>query len=183
MQLLCFGDSIARGYGVPFGMGWVERVSAAFPTVHVENHGIDGDTLQGMIYRLERLARSTSKSTYISIMGSTNDILMGRNSTYCFEKMKHLIQLIREKGGTPIVGKPPQIDGDLDGINIVLLEYVNQLRHYCERQSITYIDFYQAIEDTTKDGTIAFAGEVHPNRLGHEVMGQTAISTLKTILE
>ncbi len=40
MNIICFGDSITRGYDVREGLGWVELCSAALPAYHMENHGI-----------------------------------------------------------------------------------------------------------------------------------------------
>lgn len=47
MKIICFGDSITRGYDVRPGHGWVELCSAALPAYHMENHGIDGLSVQG----------------------------------------------------------------------------------------------------------------------------------------
>ena len=40
MNIICFGDSITRGYDVKAGLGWVELCSAALPTYHIENGSI-----------------------------------------------------------------------------------------------------------------------------------------------
>lgn len=36
MNIICFGDSITRGYDVREGLGWVELCSAALPAYHME---------------------------------------------------------------------------------------------------------------------------------------------------
>ena len=63
MNIICFGDSITRGYDVREGLGWVELCSAALPAYHMENHGIDGLSVQGLINYLE----STSPMRRIDI--------------------------------------------------------------------------------------------------------------------
>ena len=102
------GDSLTHGYGVPEGQGWVELLAhdLAFKDSYMENHGKDGDTLQGMYNRLERilsakvrapkshessgLAEGDASKTapILCLLGGTNDILMGRSADYCFKNYK-----------------------------------------------------------------------------------------------
>ena len=37
MEIICFGDSITRGYDVPYGQGWVEICDAFIENVHFTN--------------------------------------------------------------------------------------------------------------------------------------------------
>ena len=37
MNIICFGDSITRGYDVREGLGWIELCSAALPAYHIES--------------------------------------------------------------------------------------------------------------------------------------------------
>ena len=39
MEIICFGDSITRGYDVPYGQGWVEICDASIEGVHFTNYG------------------------------------------------------------------------------------------------------------------------------------------------
>ena len=157
MQLLCFGDSLTNGYDVPRGLGWVELVQKKLPDVEIQNHGIDGDTLQGILYRLERVSSCTGSANskvpcsdgvavrraenkrYIFLMGGSNDILMGRDETYCFKKMIELIACARSKGATLIVGLPPQIDFDMAGLDLIMVRYIELLKQYCAEQHIDTI--------------------------------------------
>ena len=50
MEIICFGDSITRGYDVPYGQGWVEICDASIEGVYFTNYGEDGCSVQGMIY-------------------------------------------------------------------------------------------------------------------------------------
>ena len=54
MEIICFGDSITRGYDVPYGQGWVEICDASIEGVHFTNYGEDGCSVQGMIYNIEK---------------------------------------------------------------------------------------------------------------------------------
>lgn len=56
MEIICFGDSITRGYDVPYGRGWVEICDASIEGVNFTNYGEDGCSVQGMIYNIENWA-------------------------------------------------------------------------------------------------------------------------------
>ena len=56
MEIICFGDSITRGYDVPYGRGWVEICDASIENVNFTNYGEDGCSVQGMIYNIENWA-------------------------------------------------------------------------------------------------------------------------------
>ena len=200
MQLLCFGDSLTNGYDVPRGLGWVELVQKEFPDVEIQNHGIDGDTLQGILYRLERVSSCTGSANskvpcsdgvavrraenkrYIFLMGGSNDILMGRDETYCFKKMIELIACARSKGATLIVGLPPQIDFDMAGLDLIMVRYIELLKQYCAEQHIDTIDFYRVIHDEDMQGKLVFAGDVHPNEPGYALMAEKAKKVLARLL-
>ncbi len=200
MQLLCFGDSLTNGYDVPRGLGWVELVQKEFPDVEIQNHGIDGDTLQGILYRLERVSSCTGSANskvpcsdgvavrraenkrYIFLMGGSNDILMGRDETYCFKKMIELIACARSKGATLIVGLPPQIDFDMAGLDLIMVRYIELLKQYCSEQHIDTIDFYRVIHDADMQGKLVFAGDVHPNEPGYALMAEKAKKVLARLL-
>lgn len=181
MQLLCFGDSLTNGYDVPHGLGWVELVQKEFPNVEIQNHGIDGDTLQGILYRLERVSSQQTKR-FIFLMGGSNDILMGRDETYCFRKMIDLIACARSKGGIPIVGLPPQIDFDMDRLDLIMVRYIELLKQYCSEVHIDIIDFYRVIHDGDLQGKLVFAGDVHPNEPGYALMAEEAKKVLARLL-
>ncbi len=200
MQLLCFGDSLTNGYDVPRGLGWVELVQKEFPDVEIQNHGIDGDTLQGILYRLERVSSCTGSANskvpcsdgvavrraenkrYIFLMGGSNDILMGRDETYCFKKMIELIAYARSKGATLIVGLAPQINFDMAGLDLIMVRYIELLKQYCAEQHIDTIDFYRVIHDADMQGKLVFAGDVHPNEPGYALMAEKAKKVLARLL-
>ena len=48
MEIICFGDSITRGYDVPYGRGWVEICDASIEGVKFMNYGVDGCSVQDL---------------------------------------------------------------------------------------------------------------------------------------
>ena len=100
MEIICFGDSITRGYDVPYGQGWVEICDASIEGANFTNYGEDGCSVQGMIYNIENWAitATTDPTRHIFLMCGTNDILQGRDSTYVYKTLVKAIELASTKG-------------------------------------------------------------------------------------
>ena len=155
MEIICFGDSITRGYDVPYGRGWVEICDASIEGVNFTNYGVDGCSVQAMIC-------------------GTNDILQGRDSAYVFKTLVKAIELASTKGQV-IIGLETQIDSDMDGLDLVVREVNKQLKSYAAAHDIKVIDFYTTLFEADQIGQIVFAGEVHPNELGYRLMAYKAL--------
>lgn len=176
MEIICFGDSITRGYDVPYGQGWVEICDASIEGVHFTNYGEDGCSVQGMIYNIEKwLPTAVVDSTrHIFLMCGTNDILQGRDSTYVFKTLVKAIELASTKGKV-IIGLETQIDSDMDGLDIVVREVNEQLKAYAKEHDLKVIDFYTSLYEADQIGQIVFAGEIHPNARGYRLMAYKAL--------
>ena len=176
MEIICFGDSITRGYDVPYGQGWVEICDASIEGVHFTNYGEDGCSVQGMIYNIEKwLPTAVVDSTcHIFLMCGTNDILQARDSTNVFKTLVKAIELASTKGKV-IIGLETQIDSDMDGLDIVVREVNEQLKAYAAEHDLKVIDFYTSLYEADQIGQIVFAGEVHPNARGYRLMAYKAL--------
>lgn len=186
-RMLFIGDSLTRGYDVPYGKGWVELLKSHFESnavvnegrnITMVNAGVDGATLQAIYNNLERALHETSYDA-VFIMGGTNDILHGRSAEDCYFAMLRSVTHIQKEGSDVIIGLAPQIDCDPDGDNAVLVEYNERLKAYCKEQSLLYIDFYKTIAEADYRGEILYAGDVHPNELGYRYMYEAARDVLK----
>ena len=176
MGIICFGDSITRGYDVPYGRGWVEICDASIEGVNFTNYGEDGCSVQGMIYNIENWAVTavSDPTHHIFLMCGTNDILQGRDSTYVYKTLVKAIELASTKG-TVIIGLETQIDSDMDGLDLVVREVNEQLKAYAAAHNIKVIDFYTTLFEADQIGQIVFAGEVHPNERGYRLMAYKAL--------
>lgn len=187
-RVLFIGDSLTRGYDVPYGKGWVELLQAHFEkniTANggskpmLVNAGVDGATLQAIYNNLERALHEASYDAVV-IMGGTNDILHGRNAEDCYFSLMRSVHHIQKADSDVIIGLAPQIDCDPDGDDAVLVDYNERLRTYCEEQGLLYIDFYKKIAEADYRGEILYAGDVHPNELGYHYMYEAACDVLKS---
>lgn len=206
------GDSLTHGYGVPEGQGWVELLAhdLAFKGSYMENHGIDGDTLQGMYNRLERILSiqvrpseahessglaegdASKTASILCLLGGTNDILMGRSADYCFKKLQGLVGLwedslgidgvdLTNQGRGLVVALLPPLDYDPFDQNPILEAYNAKIRSYAENSGLGLIDFYTPLKEASDFGLVVYEGDVHPNSLGHKIMYQAAKESLLSL--
>lgn len=199
------GDSLTHGYGVPEGQGWVELLAhdLAFKGSYMENHGIDGDTLQGMYNRLEKILSAkvrapkshessglaegdaSETTTILCLLGGTNDILMGRSADYCFKKLQDLVGLWEDSLGMDridltsqerrlVLALLPPFDYDPFNQNSILEAYNAKIRFYAENRGLALIDFYTPLKEASDFGLVVYEGDVHPNSLGYTIMYQAA---------
>ena len=206
------GDSLTHGYGVPEGQGWVELLAhdLAFKGSYMENHGIDGDTLQGMYNRLERILSAkvrapkshessglaegdaSETTTILCLLGGTNDILMGRSADYCFKKLQDLVRLWEDNLGLDRVNPTgqerelvlallPPFDYDPFDQNSILEAYNAKIRFYAESRGLAVIDFYTPLKEASDFGLVVYEGDVHPNSMGYTIMYQAAKECLLSL--
>lgn len=206
------GDSLTHGYGVPKGQGWVELLAhdLAFKDSYMENHGKDGDTLQGMYNRLERILSdqvrapephessglaegdASETTTILCLLGGTNDILMGRSADYCFKKLQDLVGLWEDSLGMDridltsqerrlVLALLPPFDYDPFDQNSILEAYNAKIRFYAESRGLALIDFYTPLKEASDFGLVVYEGDVHPNSLGYTIMYQAAKECLLSL--
>lgn len=206
------GDSLTHGYGVPEGQGWVELLAhdLAFKGSCMENHGIDGDTLQGMYNRLERIlsaqvrppelykssglteGNASKTASILCLLGGTNDILMGRSADYCFKKLQGLVGLWEDSQGMDrvdlisqgrglVVALLPPLDYDPFDQNPILEAYNAKIRSYAKNRGLALIDFYTPLKEASDFGLVVYEGDVHPNSLGYTIMYQAAKELLLSL--
>lgn len=206
------GDSLTHGYGVSEGQGWVELLAhdLAFKGSYMENHGIDGDTLQGMYNRLERILSgqvrppeayessglaegdASKTASILCLFGGTNNILMGRSADYCFKKLQGLVGLWEDSQGMDmvdltnqgrglVVALLPPLDYDPFDQNPILEAYNAKIRSYAENSGLGLIDFYTPLKEASDFGLVVYEGDVHPNSLGYKIMYQAAKELLLSL--
>lgn len=206
------GDSLTHGYGVPEGQGWVELLAhdLAFKDSCMENHGKDGDTLQGMYNRLERILSAqvrpheahessglaegdvSKTASILCLLGGTNDILMGRSADYCFKKLQGLVGLWEDSQGMDrvdltsqgrglVVALLPPLDYDPFDQNPILEAYNAKIQSYAKNRGLALIDFYTPLKEASDFGLVVYEGDVHPNSLGYKIMYQAAKELLLSL--
>ena len=107
MKLVCLGDSLTYGYGVPRKDCWVSLAAAS--TGHtLVNRGISGDTTGGMLARFDRDVLR-EKPDRVLLMGGANDIIFGGSDTPARRNLAAMVHQAVYAGIRPMIGLPPPV--------------------------------------------------------------------------
>lgn len=115
---------------------------------HIRNRGIAGDNIEGVARRVSAITRGKPKAIFL-IVGA-HDLLDGKTPADLLRQYEDVVQLIRRQ--TPktklfVESVLPVNETfgreDLKDKTNVVAQFNRLLRHYCERNSITYINLFR----------------------------------------
>lgn len=177
MKIVCIGDSLTYGYGIPNENSWIHLASQISDNTFI-NSGLNGDTTSGMLFRLqEDLINLKPEKAFI--MGGTNDFLMGYKLQNTIENIDLIISECISNNITPYLGIQMKADKNLaklywssyinyDEVNLKIENYRNHLIKKCTNENLIYFDFYSIFESNiTKK---LYSDGIHPNTNGHKLM-------------
>lgn len=178
MKIVCIGDSLTYGYGVPKENSWIHLVSEISNNTFI-NSGLNGDTTSGMLFRFQEDLIDL-KPDKAFIMGGTNDFLMGYKLQNTIENMSVIIDECISNNITPYLGIQMKVDKKLaelywssyinyDEVNSKIEEYRKQLIKKCEKANLIYFDFYNIFENNLQKNL--YIDGIHPSIYGHKLMG------------
>lgn len=191
-QIACIGDSITYGY--PYGVkaSWVAHTS--LEGVTLVNHGVNGDTVGGMLKRLDREVLSTG-SSHVLILVGTNDAFGNLSRTEYSSSLGHMTRKVRLGGMTPVLGvltpvAPASLgqifalsQGEIRRVMGRLQEYRQEIILISEKQRIPRVDFCSAfLEKSGRLREELLTDGVHPTRQGYLAMARQAEGDLAPIL-
>lgn len=108
MKIICLGDSLTYGMGVPRKSCWVSLTAQA--TGHtLINRGICGDTTGGMLARYERDVLSQSPNAAI-LLGGGNDIVSSEDTKAARANLFSMMNQASAAGILPILATPLPYD-------------------------------------------------------------------------
>lgn len=180
MKIICIGDSLTYGLGVPVENSWVEILNRETEYI-VKNKGINGDTSGGMLARLERDVLSQD-ADIVFIMGGANDFIMGCDECVVQANLMALVHHVYAAKKKVVLGieiesiaEDIRADWkmltDFDKVNEKIKSMAMWLPRFCKTFQIPYIDlyneFHQAVRDHEKE---YYLDGVHPNIKGHRLI-------------
>ncbi|MES0488613.1 MAG: GDSL-type esterase/lipase family protein [Leptospirales bacterium] len=165
------GDSITWGY--PYGKSWTQMVEAALG-ISIINHGLNGDVLEGMQYRLGEIAATTRARTII-VMGGTNDVYSDITIQEMIDTSQEIERLISGAGkkliwGIPVPIVEPRIDAELE-----------IYREWLRNTGQPIIPFDRAFYENNILKAGLLPDSVHPSEAGYVKMAEIAKKTLETL--
>lgn len=202
---LFFGDSITYGeYDGVFG-GWVDILKRyALQKFHegngdeliLFNLGIGGETTEGLLKRMpvELAARNSADGNLVFISYGANDLAI-KDGAYSVEPDKfkenikiavqHAKQFSKDIYLISILPIAQKIDGVVMGsgklrTNEEVIVYNQILKDIAVENSLSYIDFYNAVLDDKE--ILLSADGVHPNEKGYGIMAEIAIPIIEKYL-
>ena len=179
MDILCLGDSLTYGYGVPREECWCYLASRLSGHSFL-NHGVNGATTGEMLERWESdlAAQASASKAEVFVMGGLNDLFMGIAPAVPLANLLAVCEQAIAAGLRPAVGIPMQISPDVDEAwcdGPVDVDYVRSayaglaeaLLSQCRERGIRTIDFRPLIGPAE----LSFDG-IHLNRRGHVRMAE-----------
>lgn len=115
---------------------------------HIRNRGIAGDNIEGVARRVSAITRGKPKAIFLMV--GAHDLLDGKTPADLLRQYEDVVQLIRRQ--TPktklfVESVLPVNETfgreDLKDKTNVVAQFNRLLRHYCERNSITYINLFR----------------------------------------
>ena len=107
MKVVCLGDSLTYGYGVPRKDCWASLTAAR--TGHtLVNRGVNGDTTGGMLARFGRDVLE-ERPQRVLLMGGANDIIYGGSDSPARLNLMAMVRQAEAAGIRPMVGLLPPI--------------------------------------------------------------------------
>jgi acyl-CoA thioesterase-1 len=182
MNIVCFGDSITRGYGVPKSGCWVELLKSML-SAEIINKGINGDTTAGMLSRCFTDIIKNSP-THAIIMGGTNDFLAGRCSSSVFDNILMIVNECKSNNIKPIIAIQPPVAAymaekywasgvDYNKVNNSIRIYRDAAVEYASKNNVLIIDFFKSFAEYMGDKIEEFLMDgIHPSPSGHKLMAQ-----------
>jgi lysophospholipase L1-like esterase len=154
MKIVCLGDSLTYGYGVPRKDTWVTLLGEKYG-VQAVNEGINGDTTAGMLARFET-AVAGAGATHAVITGGSNDLFNGVPLAVVQSNILTLVFHALGRGVRPVVGAPIPVVAemvklswpvfcDLGEVNRSLVDFRKWMLKMSESVNFAVADFYGCV--------------------------------------
>lgn len=194
MKILCLGDSLTYGYGVPRKSTWVE-IAAELTGHTLVNRGISGDTSGGMLVRL-RPSLLEIKPRAAIIMGGANDIFVTGTDMQARANMTAMCHQCLAGGIWPILGTqlPIHLEGldpkwsqvtDYAATQKIFEEYHTWMRHFAKVFNFNVLDFWELFLPANLPGgkqADYYLDGLHTNAAGHKLMAEHLAARLPDCL-
>ena len=189
MKIICMGDSITYGFGLPdLSKRWSDLVSARTGHVLI-NRGVSGDTTGGMLARCQTQVFNQAPDAMV-LLGGINDISITGGYRAAFANVISMFRQAEVLSIPLILGLPlPVCPEDLcpspwayqetAHLAVMAEEYASLLRGYAAEKGLPLADFRTPFlrPDGTADRSL-FQDGLHPTEEGHRLMADVLCQVL-----
>lgn len=171
MLIVALGDSLTAGF--PFEpFSWTRSLEELPARVH--NAGLNGDTLAGMLLRLERDVLERRPEVCF-VMGGSNDAFQGRSLTAMQDDAAEIRTRVEAAGILTVWGPPPpSLFGELE-------ERLEPFRSWIRARHERVLDFGPAFGTGAQIEPENLPDGVHPSRAAYERMGRIALDFFRDL--
>lgn len=165
-RLVCFGDSVTAGYGVPDGASYCSRYGGI-------NAGIGGDTTRGGRARFARDVLARRPDVVTIAFGLGDSYFDDRNVPIAEYRanLRYFVETLKDRGIRPILITPNVTMRFW--ANSAVWPYVQEMRSVAHNQKVDLVDAYREFAETVVTGVgynEFLVDEVHPNVYGHDII-------------
>ncbi|MCU6761072.1 Arylesterase precursor [uncultured Roseburia sp.] len=192
-KMICIGDSLTYGLGVPVEDNWVELLNKR-SFRQVINRGISGDTSGGMLARFHREVLAEMPDTVL-IMGGSNDLIMGCDISVVKSNLMamvhqayaakiNVIACAEISGDTAHIRPDWKQISDFCEVDQKLFQMSIWMEEFCRVFQVPFINLYDRFKKRTQ-GRIQdyFFDGVHPNRQGHRLIADIIADEQRMVLD
>lgn len=194
MKILCIGDSLTFGFGVPRREAWTTLAHRRLG-VEIVNKGIPGDTTGGMLARYV-VEVEKHRPALVSIMGGFNDIFFGGDDGPARANIAAMVHQSTSRNVAPLLCTPaPVVVGaaredwaglvDFFAAREMGGEYVEWLRRFAATFGVPLVDFWAFFEGElrAKGGDAGlYVDGLHPNAAGQAAMAELFAEKVRAVL-
>lgn len=157
--VVCFGDSLTYGTGVPDGQSYPDRLAERLGE-EVINAGVPGDTTADALERLEEdVLVHDPRVVFITLGG--NDLKNGMSRDAAFRNLKTIVSAIQERGALVVLG----------GVDIPFWGrgFGDAYRELARETGIVLIP--NVLKGLVGDGSL-MSDSIHPNAAGYAILAE-----------
>lgn len=182
--ILCLGDSLTEGYGVPEDKNWPTLLQEQLrrsvgPTVKVVNSGISGATSASGPSRLRWHLKGANKPDIMILALGANDGLRGQDVKAMKENLTKTITMAKEAGIPRIVIAGMKIPPNYGAEYAANFE--KTFVDLAAEHKLTMIPFLLDGVAAVKD--LNLADGIHPNAKGYEIVVQNVLKIIEPLLK
>ncbi len=177
IKIVAFGNSLTAGFGLPIGCSFVDKLQEALnqlgKDVKVLNYGVNGDTTQGGIYRIDEALKEEPDIVILEL--GANDCLLGEPVENIEKNLSNLIEKCLDKGCKVIlIG----IAGFYEDSNPYEQKIREMYKRLAERYNLKLLPNF--LEGILHNPNLTLFDNIHPNQDGVNIMVK---NTLPLVLE
>ena len=171
MLIVAIGDSLTRGFPLePYS--WTDHLREL--PADLINVGLNGDTLAGMLSRIQRDVLDEDPALCF-FMGGSNDAFLGRDAEDMRREAETIQRTLADRGIRTVAGvPPPSLFPDLE-------QRLDPFRDWIQKNLQKPLDFRAAFLENDEIRPEFLPDGVHPSREAYGRMGKIALEFFRAL--